>query len=1346
MNILQGQLRNQIDKYCDLSELKGICFDLDIDFDNLPGETKKDKIQSLIVYLDNRSRLAYLVAHLQNLRPDVNWRELNTESVQDIPCPYLGLFAFQENDALNFFGRETYVEKLVQAASTQNFVAVVGSSGSGKSSVVMAGLIPKLRRQGNWIVIILRPGNRPFYNLATELVKLDQTLTSRTIRLDETRHQANALSRTKSPLPLTDIFEDLWREQTEDSHFLLIVDQFEELYTLCPDLDFRRRFLDSLLAVTETPFVTLLLTLRADFLGQALGYRPLADALQGHDIKLGPMTVNELRQAITLPAQYANVCFEPGLEERILGELRDEPGNLPLLQFALTQLWGQQERRQLTHAAYEEIGRVEGALAHYADQVYAGLDEIKQMQTHRLLIQLVKPGEGTEDTRRLVLHSELKESDWQLARQLANERLVVTGQDSDGRETVEVVHEALIRRWGQLRQWIEADRAFRTWQERLRYSLHQWEFGNLDEEALLHGAPLIEAENWLVQKGLDLLDTEKQYIQVSLQYKQKQERSQGRRTLILVVSLVIITLLSLFTFFINDARQESELAEQETNALRLALASQNQLDTNHELALLLAVEAAYEVRSLAADRNPPLDINRTLRQALLHRGQSLALLTAHTEPINQIALSPEGNYFLTASDKDIYIWNATNYALVNHIFISQGIHYAAWSPDEYYIAIATMRENAQIWETTGNAPTFSLNIGSMVNYLAWSKDGGRLATAGQNKELTIWHINKHNAVPAFSLEHPASVQFAEWNKEGNQIITISGHQVHLWSIDTNIGSQILVFQNDGRIVETALWNQDETLILTVDNKVKGNAKENNVYVWDVQTGEKIKTLVHSTEIHEALWSKNGNYILTAGDDGLIRLWDVEREDVKINFVGHNESVNDISWSNDEQQILSASHDDTIIIWNAKTGEQVARLTGHRGWAIQAIWNQNETRIISISDDTTIRIWNPFQGTESATLTGHTESIGYVEWSHDGTRIVTASEDKTARIWDATTGEMLFLLYPHEGPVNQAVWSPDDKYIITVSNEGLIRFWNTQNGRLLRVINGHEIFVNQAMWYDDGNGLAVVTASEDRTTKLWSLLPPDQVILKHTFVAQGAINRAVWNHAGTKLATVAFYMEGTPIQIWDVSTGRELLSMVGHIANVGYIDWNRDDTEVVTASDDNTAIIWDAITGAQLFVLDDHTGSVNQATWQPSGSLIVTASDDGRAIIWDSTNGNPIYVLEGHGNKVNQANWDPKGDYIVTASDDKTARIWDVQNGTQVAVLEGHSGFVNQAVWDPGGKRIATASTDNTVRIYYVLLDDLLQIACQKVVRNMSSSEWRLFMGDKPYRETCPGKLIPNNAP
>ncbi|MDQ2806670.1 MAG: SUMF1/EgtB/PvdO family nonheme iron enzyme, partial [Chloroflexota bacterium] len=433
--------------------------------------------------------------------------------------PYQGLAAFCEADAPFFCGRKTFIDQLVASVERQPLVAVLGSSGAGKSSVVFAGLVPQLRGRAAWLLAAedgynFRPGDQPFHALASTLLPLLESHLSERQRLVE--QAALAADLQQGRVALRDVVTRILHKHAPAQRLLLVADQFEELYTVCRDTSKREAFLGVLLAAVplpapgQMPPLTLVLTMRADFYGQALAYRPLADALQPAVRNLGPMTRAELQTTIEEPARRQQVSLEDGLTSRLLEAVAAVPGELPLLEFTLTQLWERQYQGRLTHAAYTALGGVAGSLAQYAEDVYAQHTPEEQEAIRRIFVQLVQPGQGTEDTRRVARRTELDPTAWELVTQLASERLVVTGYaTASGEETLELVHEALIAHWARLREWIANEREFRAWQERLRQALHDWEVSGHDTGGLLRGAPLATALDWQ-QKHPAMLSTAEQ--------------------------------------------------------------------------------------------------------------------------------------------------------------------------------------------------------------------------------------------------------------------------------------------------------------------------------------------------------------------------------------------------------------------------------------------------------------------------------------------------------------------------------------------------------------------------------------------------------------------------------------------------------------------------------------------------------------------------------------------------------------------------------------------------------------------------------------------------------------------
>ena len=410
-----------------------------------------------------------------------------TRQAAALVCPYRGLEVFREEDASFFFGREAFVAALCSAVASRPLVAVVGRSGSGKSSVVRAGLVPALRRPDGdrvWEIVTLVPGGEPLHALARALLPLLEPQMSEIDRLVAINKLGGPLA--AGDLRLHHIINRVLEKQPGTDRLLLVVDQWEELYTQARDDTAKQqvaRFIDEVLAATNAAPVTVVLTLRGDFYDDALGHRGLADALPKAQVNLGPLSRAELERAVTLPAEKVGLSFDPGLVDYLLEDVGEEPGNLPLMEFALKELWGARRGDRLLYEVYKAMDGIKGAVAKRAETLYEKLDPAQQQAAQRLFTKLVRPGEKTGATRRRADLGELAPAERELVRYLASAkvRLLVTGRDDLAqRETVEVAHEALIEQWEQLRGWVRGFRTDLEARDRLEQMAKDWAQGKGD--------------------------------------------------------------------------------------------------------------------------------------------------------------------------------------------------------------------------------------------------------------------------------------------------------------------------------------------------------------------------------------------------------------------------------------------------------------------------------------------------------------------------------------------------------------------------------------------------------------------------------------------------------------------------------------------------------------------------------------------------------------------------------------------------------------------------------------------------------------------------------------------------
>ncbi|MBD1929925.1 PD40 domain-containing protein [Trichocoleus sp. FACHB-90] len=918
------------------------------------------------------------------------WQDLGRRPTK--VCPYRGLFAFREEDAPFFYGRDAFTKMLVEAVQQQSLVAVIGPSGSGKSSVVFAGLIPQLRSEQSWLIEAFRPGDRPFRNLATKLVPLLETQMSETDKLLEINKQTIALQ--QGDLALRDVIARILEKNLGD-RLLLVVDQFEELYTLCRDARERLLFLDSLLeAVERTPNFTLVLTLRADFLGQALSYRPFGDALQYADLKLSSMNREELLAAVEQPAAMLGVTIESGLTQRILDAVSTQPGDLPLLEFALNQLWAKQRDAQLTHAAYEEIGGVEAALSRYAEEAYGRLNEEEKERARRIFIQLVRPGEGTEDTRRLATRTEVGEENWDLVTRLADARLVVSSRDEAlGEETVEIVHEALIRGWKHLSQWIELDRAFRTWQERLRASLRQWEASGKDEGALLRGVPLAEAEGWLVSRAVELSPTERVFIQISLELRDRERKEQERRRQRTIMGLVgglgVVSILAVGAFWqwqqANTERMRAEIGR--TNAELNSLSERSQAlfnAGNRSEALIESLRAGLLLKwsTWETQADTRTQVVATLQQ-VVYGLRELRILKGYSG--GNTSFSPDGKTIASASeDKTVKLWSIDGTELHTFKGHSSKVTSVSFSPDGKTIASASEDKTVKLWSTDSTElHTFKGHSGGVTS-VSFSPDGKTIASASSDGSVKLWSID---GTELHSLKgQSGGVTSVCFSPDGKTITFVSGGKtVKRWSIESR---------------EFVLIPDGEGVIPEAKEGVIPGGKEGEAYL-----------------LISVSFSPDGETIAFASEDKTVKVW-----------------------SKDDSLFSTSTRDITIPIWRADNNVVKYTYTTYERREAPSDDIPSIGDISSMGDsgiDTKIEWYST-----KLDIKGHSGAVTSVSFSPDGKTIVSASEDKTVKLWSMSiVGEQLHTLKGHSGSVTSVSFSPDGKTIASASSDGTIILWN-----------------------------------------------------------------------------------------------------------------------------------------------------------------------------------------------------------------------------------------------------------------------------------------------------------------
>nr|WP_189857858.1 WD40 repeat domain-containing protein [Streptomyces poonensis] len=1107
------------------------------------------------------------------------------------PCPYRGLAAFREEDAAQFHGREELTDRLVSRLRSTSLMGLVGPSGSGKSSLVFAGAVPRLRQAG-WAVVDVRPavGSSPLSTLAAALLPLLEPDMSESLRLLEVPKLAQALIDPG----LTDVVDRSLQRQGR-RHLLLVVDQFEELYARGPTV--AQQFVDVLLqpaaAVREGGLrsLTIALTLRADFLGPALEHARLAGALQDSTLMIGRMTTAQLRRAIEGPLPD-RITYEAGLVERILADVGEEAGQLALLEFTLTMLWERQREHTLTHAVYTELGGVQGAVTEYAEEVYRDRLETSEAEAARLCVQLVRPGQGTEPTRRVARRGELDPALWPIAQRLASTRLVVTGRDEAGAETVEIAHEALISCWGRLRQWVAADRDFRAWQERLRTAMEQYAAGGHDSGSLLRGASLVEALDRLPRHDADIGPAEKDFIRAS---KALQRRT-VRRLQVLAGTLVALLLLAV-TLGVSAEQQRRQVAVQERQAVSRALASQadDTIDERPIQSILLSLQAFNEADTAEARGS-------LLRHVFEHQ-QTQGFLIGHKDRVSGVAFSPDGHSLATAcNDATIRLWNVadrrTAATLTGH---TDRVLAVAFSPDGHTLASVSDDRTVRLWGLGAQPRQLAVLTGHQdrVSGVVFSPDGRTLATADKAGTVRLWDVTTRRE-RAVLTGHEGWVRSVVFSPDGRTLATGGiDATIRLWTVATRRTVATLTGHTD-RIRAVAFSPDGRSLASAGDDR--------SVRLWNTGTHQLLATLVgHDDVVSSMAFHPEGRTLATAGQDNTVRIWDVTTHRERTVLTGHTDWISGLAFSPDGRTLATGANDNTVRLWNTGARRAVRVLAGNAGMVTGVAFGPDGRTLATSGEDSTIRLLNVVTGTSRTAATDW--SAAAVAFSPDGRTLSTGSLDGKARLWNVSEQRVVATLTGHRARVRGVAFSPDGRILASTSEDHTVRLWDVAARRPLATLTGHTDWVSAVAFSPDGRILA--TGSADRTVRLWDVAAhrPLATLTGHT----NWVSAVAFSPDGRTLATGS---ADASARLWNVADRQQIATLTGHTGWLWAIAFSPDGRTLVTGSDDRTVRLWDVAAHRPLATLTGHTGWVLAAAFTPDGRTLATGSQDRTVRLWD----------------------------------------------------------------------------------------------------------------------------------
>ncbi|MFI6093229.1 hypothetical protein [Streptomyces sp. NPDC051218] len=1244
-------------------------------------------------------------------------------------CPYRGLASYRQQDARWFFGRErstaALVAQLRAVERTGGLVMLVGASGAGKSSLLNAGLVPTLQNgalsdDGSPAgpVLQLVPGSDPLGELTRQIPELAHVISAdgegpgvpgtlgvrgaapgapgapeapaspatpaspaaegrRTPQFAHAvRESVTAWARRQAPSAAHD--------HPSAGRPVIIVDQFEETFTLSSDDASKRTFIQLLQAAcspgpgpgpdagpdgaSDPAAALVVLGVRADFYEQCLRFPELADALQHRHMVLGPLTTSELREAVTSPAKAVGLELEPGLAELIVREVStDGPrgahdaGVLPLLSHALLATWQRRKTGRLTLAGYRAAGGIQGAVAASAERAWSDLDPAARTAARLLLLRLVRLGEDTQATRRRGARRQLAEESTDPGKTeesleaLVRARLVTL--DSD---TVEITHEALLHAWPRLRDWIDEDRNDNLLRQRLEEDGRTWEDSDRDTSLLYRGSRLEQARAWRKTAGGTFL------TKGAVEFLAASARLRKRTVLITrgaVAALVVLAMVAVVAAVVAWQQRDDAVFEQ------VVAEADRVQDTDPSLSAQL---------DLVAHNLRPGDEGTENRLLSIVNAPLATPLLGHKGAVYLTSFSPNGRVLATASyDRTVRLWDVSDPShakplgkpLTGHKSWTSS---AVFSPDGDTLATASDDGTVRLWDVRD--PAHPRSLGSpltghdgAIYLVAFSPDGRTLASASDDHTVRLWDVDDPGGAKALG--------------------TLTGHTAAVRSV---------AFSPDGRTVAAGGDN-------------------GTVRMWNVADPRRPKPIDkaltgHAGTVHSVAFSPDGHTLATGSSDNAIRLWKVtEPRRAKllgVPLTGHTGPVWSVAFNSAGTMLAAASADSTASLWNVRDPAHPSQvgepLAGSSGEMYALGFSPDGSMLATGSGDNKVRLWS----------IPTSDMIGRIgAFRPDGKVLATAGRDERVRLWNVERPSRPVVLgrpfKTAEGEVRSPVFSPDGKTLAVLTGSRAVQLWNVADPAH-PVPHGPPValrtrFAAALAFSPDGRTLA--SPLTDRTIQLWDVSDPSRLrrLGEPLTGHEGYVNSLVFSKDGRTLASGS--ADGT-IRLWKVSDPR-------HAARLGR-------------------------------PLKGHLGPINELAYSPDSDTLASGSDDGSVRLWDINDpaeatrlGSP---LTGHTDAVVSLTFSADGRTVASGGNDNTVRLWDASDPSSASPI-GQSMSPNAKtgsflLFSPKGEMLGVSSGTDTVRLWNLDIDKAIRRICSTTRGVLTHEKWQEYLPRLSYEPPC----------